>query len=272
MIKKLLTLFLILIVLAGIALYFFGAPLLNRTVHKVVVDYGSQITGTPVQLGAVNISPFGGRGNISAFALGNPEGYNSENAITVAEADLSLMPTSLFGDAIMIRHIIVQSPTIVLEQKGGTTNLQEIQRNILEATATEEVEEETPAEVKKLAIEELVIEDASVRVLAFGQDRSVTIPRIHLSELGTAEGGLPPAEIAVQVLNIILQHVGEQARELGMNFLRDPEGNLNALREQLDQIRSQNEGGGLEGAARGLRNFLDDRPSSEAENETAPAN
>lgn len=271
MIKKLLITFVVLVlVLAGI-LFFFGGPFLNKSIRNIVVDYGPRFTGTPVHLEAVDLSPFGGSGRISGFVVGNPEGFSTDHAISVGQMEVDLVPTSLFGDAIMIHRIAIQSPSIVVEQVGQTSNLQQIQRNIAEATATESPEpDEDPAEARKLAIGELTIENASVHILAFGQDRQVTLPTIRLTELGTEEGGLPPGEIAIQVLHILLRHVGEEATAFGIQFLQDPEGNLNAFREQLEQLQNESGEGGLEGAARGLRNLLENRRESNRPANGAP--
>lgn len=260
MFKKLLLVLLVLVVLAGVGLFFFGDQVLNKGIQKVV----PQLTGTPVKLQEVSLSLFGGSGSITGFEIGNPPGFTTEKAISVAKTELSMVPSSIFGETIQINRIAINAPEIVLERANNTTNLQQIQKNIEAATGGGAPTEPTPDKPassgpgKKLSIGEFVIENAAVTLSGLGQTRKVTLPTIRLTELGTEEGGVPPAEIASEVMDAIMREVAKQATQLGMQFLQDPQGNIDAAQQQLNRLRDQAKDNlqGAEGAVDALRGML----------------
>lgn len=266
MIKKILLALLALVLVLGLLLFFFGGSLVNDGIRRVVVDYGPEMTGTSVALEEVDISAFDGTGRISGLVVGNPPGFTTEKAMSVGEVEVDLVPRSLLGETIEIRRIAIEAPEIVFERAQGTTNLQQIQRNIEEAIGPPAPEEEPPAEPgKKLSIEEFVIENAHVTVAGFGMSRDLSLPTIRLTELGTEEGGVPPAEIAREVLQALTREVIRQGQDLGMQFLQDPEGSLKEVQGQLENLRDQ-----AGGAAGALRNLLGGE-RKQVEEEPAPA-
>ncbi|MFW6353012.1 MAG: hypothetical protein ACOC3I_01345 [Verrucomicrobiota bacterium] len=272
MIKKLL-----LILLAGVLvvfglLFFFGGSLLNKGVHRVVEELGPRLTGTTVTLEEVDISLSDGQGALRGLLVGNPEGYSTEKAMSLGEIELRLVPSSLTGDHIVIERITITAPSIVLEQKGRTSNLQQIQQNIAEFTAREEpdVPTEEPSTVR-LEIKEFIITDAAVEIQALGSNRQVSLPTIRLSNLGTEEGGVPPGEIAGEVLDAIIRAATRKAAEVGMNFIQDPQGNLDAARSSLENLR-ENAGSTLRGFLGGGSEQKEEPSESPAPEETPTGN
>lgn len=265
MIKKLLITFVLLVVLAATALFFFGGTALNSGIRKLVVEKGPALTGTEIQLESVSLSALGGSGRISALVIGNPTGFSTEKAMSLGSSELQIAPLSLFGDTIEIKRIAIDAPEIILEQANGTTNLQQIQKNIEKAIGPRKPREPSAPEEaesgpgKKLSIGEFVLSNAKVTIVAFGQNRAVTLPTIRLTELGTKEGGLPPTEIAKEVMAVVMREVGKQAQQLGMQFLQDPSGSMEATQQQINSLREQAKGQlkGASEAADALRGLLD---------------
>lgn len=246
MIKKILLVLLLLVVVAGAAVFFLGESALNNGLRKVVVDYGPGITGTPVALETVQISPFNGTGRLTGFVIGNPAGFTTEKAMSVGQMEVSLVPSSILGETIEINRILIDAPEIIVERAQGTTNLQAIQKHIESVTGGSE-ETAPPTEPgKKISIGEFVLSNARVSVSALGQVQNLTIPTITLRDLGTAEGGVPPAEIARAVMQAVMKEVAGQLQQVGLNFLKDPQGNLDAARQKLEDLKKMGSGSNLQ--------------------------
>jgi hypothetical protein len=255
MFKKILLLLLVLVIAAVAAVYFFGGSALNNALRKAVETYGPPMTGGPVTLESVDIAVRDGRGVLSGLVVGNPPGFTTDKAMSIGTIEVKLDPGSVLGETVLIERIAIDAPELVLERAGGTTNLQAIQKNIEEATARPtETTPEDEGEGKKLAIKEFVLTNTKVTVSAIGQVRELTLPTIRLTEMGTAEGGVPPAEIASAVMAAILREVGKQAQQIGVQFLQDPQGSLDAARDHLDRLKEQ--AGGAGEAVNQLRGLL----------------
>jgi len=123
MIKKLLFGMLILALIAGAALYFFGTTLLNNGIRQGVETVGPRVTQTPVSLGAVNISPFTGKGTLTGLNIGNPEGFKSENIFALGQIDVKVDTGTLFSDKIVIDQIIIQRPEVSYMKTLTNSNL-----------------------------------------------------------------------------------------------------------------------------------------------------
>jgi len=93
----------LLIVVVVLAIHFF----LDGAIKKGVETVGPKMTKVDVKLDAVHISLLSGAGKINGLVIGNPDGYKSPHAISVGTAALSLKPTSLLGD-----KVIIQSSTL----------------------------------------------------------------------------------------------------------------------------------------------------------------
>jgi uncharacterized protein involved in outer membrane biogenesis len=218
--------FAILVVVAILGIRFF----LDAAVKKGVETVGPMLTKVDVKLGSANISMLSGSGKLSGLVVGNPEGYKTPSAISVGSASLSLEPSSLFSDKIVIHSINVQAPEITFESDLKRSNLKKILANIEETTGGSG-KDKTPASTqaekkanKKLQVDEFVISGAKVQVSIaglVGQTATVQIPEIRLSGLGTGPEGITVAELSKRVLKAVLdssvQAAGPALADLGKN-------------------------------------------------------
>ena len=79
-----------LIVLAAIgAGVYFTAPSLESIVQTVVHKYGSQVTGTEVNLGGFKLSLLKGEVEINNLTVANPENYSQPNIMSVGRGTLA---------------------------------------------------------------------------------------------------------------------------------------------------------------------------------------
>jgi uncharacterized protein involved in outer membrane biogenesis len=212
-IRVLLVLFILLIV--GLVVAFFS---LNKIVHKSVEKVGPAMAKVEVKLKDVDLSPFSGSGKLEGLLVGNPPGYKSPAAIQVGTAALKVEPRSLFGDKVVVRSIRMEAPEITFEGDLKGNNLSKILENI---QGTEEkapaTKEEAKAKSRKLQVDDFLLTGAKVNVsssLLGGKTATVTIPEIHLANLGQGPEGITPAELTKRVLKEIIE---ETVKSMGAN-------------------------------------------------------
>jgi uncharacterized protein involved in outer membrane biogenesis len=199
---RLLLLLIVLIVLAAIAAHFF----LDGEVKRLVESIGPQLTKVSVKLERVNLMLLSGSGKLSGLVIGNPEGYKSPSAISARSVSLSLQPSSLLNDKIVIRSINLQAPEVTFETDLTQNNLSKILANLDEAAGGGKESNETakePGAKKKLEVDDFLITSAKLHVVVSslgGKSATVALPDIHLKDLGKTPEGITPAELTKVVL------------------------------------------------------------------------
>ena len=172
-----------------------GISNLGPILKKAVNLYGPRITKTDVKLGDVRVSLFSGEAKLKDFLLGNPKGFNSTHAMKVKSIFVNLDEKSLTGDTIIIDKIEINAPEITYEKAKGTDNFKSILDNVSrgagEGTHTEEKDQGEQG--KKLLIHDFIMKDGKVTLVTSvlkGKAITVSLPDIHLKEIGKKEGGI----------------------------------------------------------------------------------
>ena len=210
--KKPLISVLVVAVLALIGLYVFGGMLISKVAVAGVQAFVPQITKTPVAMESLKVSPLTGSGTINGFQLGNPEGFKSDYSISFEGAHMDVAPFSILGDRILIQKIHITGPRFNYERKLLTSNIKEILKNVQAASgrpvedAETKVEEAPPTSIR-IEIKELIIEEGQVAMTVAGATVPVPLPKIVLRDIGTDEGGIPPDEMAFEVMSVVLNQV-----------------------------------------------------------------
>jgi uncharacterized protein involved in outer membrane biogenesis len=221
--KKLIRILLVLVILlvvVGVASIFFIGAIVKAGVEKV----GPIVAKVPVKLDNAKISLLGGSGQLKGFVIGNPDGFKSAQAIKVGTVSLSLVPSSVLKDKVVIHQIKVESPEITYETDLKGSNLQKILENV-QGSAKQDEKAPTKKEQTtktKLQVDDFVITGAQVTVAASmlgGQGATIPLPEIHLTNLGTGADGITPAELSQKVLSAVLdatvKAVTENVTKLG---------------------------------------------------------
>ncbi len=241
--KKVLLIVAVLAVVAVVALFVVGSNL-DGIVKQAVETAGPKITQTSVTLDGVGLSPRSGSGAIKGLTIGNPGGYSSPYAIKLGEAKLEIDPASVLSDKIHVKSIAVTDPHITIEGGFGDNNLKKILANIDSFTAGEKSGAATgPGPKKKLQVDDFLLSGAKVDVkfaLLGGKPLSVTLPDIHLTNLGSGGEGITPGELSKRVFNAVLEQVipavtaqignlGGLGKDLGKGALDKAAGGLGDL-------------------------------------------
>lgn len=239
------------VVLGALVVIIAGAyyltPSLSSIVSSLVHKYGSQITGTDVNLNGFKLSLTNGSGSISNLTVGNPKGYSAPNLINLGDVSVKVNLKSLTTNTIIIDEIKVEKPVITYEMMSLTQNnikqiLDNIKKNTASAEKAEKVAEssDTPKAAKssstgkKVIIKLVSINSGEVQALSNvgGQKNSVNakFPPINITGIGEAKNG---QSIAASIAQILTKILNTAAQSVVDNQL----GNLeNVAKENLNNV------------------------------------
>ena len=176
---------------------------INSIAKKGIETVGPGITKVTVKLDGVGLSPLSGKGSIKGLVVGNPEGFKTDSAIKVGQAQMHLKPTSLFSEKIVVRSINIDNPEITLEGSGlKNNNLNKILENIDASLGSGGTESKT-----KIQIDELNITGGKIKIslsLMNGKGLTAPLPPIQIKELGTGAEGITPAEAMKKIITAVL--------------------------------------------------------------------
>jgi uncharacterized protein involved in outer membrane biogenesis len=201
----------VIVILAMVAM----ALSLNWVVKKGVQTVGGSVTKVDVKLRSVNLSLLSGAGEFKGLVVGNPPGFSTPWAINVGTLSLAVEPRSLLSDKIVIRSIAVEAPEITFETDLHANNLSKILANVQGPARNEQQAPAQPSTAappkeakpsKKFEVDDFLIKDAKVRVSVpalGGQSAVVSLPEIHLQDLGKGPDGITAAELTQQILEAV---------------------------------------------------------------------
>ncbi|MGB0415362.1 MAG: AsmA family protein [Coraliomargarita sp.] len=229
MIKKLLSLFGILIIAAIVVIYLFGSSFIAKTVKAGVEKIGPQVTQTSVVLNDVDLSILSGNVSLQGLYIGNPDGYKSEHIFALGQIDIDMSPASIFSDTIVINKIHIKQPEMSYEKTLTSSNVKELQKHIETFTKQDDTVEEadTPETApdatgasKQVVIRELIVEDCKVFVGLMGSGAEVVIPEIVVNDIGDGGGDKAIADAINIVLTEVLKAVTQAVAEEGEGGLQ----------------------------------------------------
>jgi uncharacterized protein involved in outer membrane biogenesis len=203
----------VIVVIIGVGLYV-GVMNLGPLITTAVNTYGPEITKTEVRLGGVDVSLLSAEAKLKDFFLGNPEGFESPQAMRVGSVRLNIDEKSLTKDTLIIDMIEVIAPEITYEKARGTDNFRAILNNVTKGAQTRDkpsVEaSEEKGKGKKLLIRNFIVKDGKVNLavsMVKGKTISASLPDIHLKNLGKEKEGASPGEIFEKVMAALYKQI-----------------------------------------------------------------
>jgi uncharacterized protein involved in outer membrane biogenesis len=176
--------------------------LLGSAVTRVVNTFGPRITGAPLTLESASISPLTGRGTLHGLFVGNPSGWNSPKAFSVARIDVSLKPFSLLGDTIVINSIVIEQPEFVYETRLVASNIGDLMRAIESSTGGGDAapaDSEDSGSSKRVEIGHFSVEGGSVTLGVGAAALTVPMPPVELNNIGGNDGASPAEATAAMM-------------------------------------------------------------------------
>lgn len=253
--KWIIRIVIVLVLLIGAGLWFTWSQLGNLV--KFGIEKGTPpVVQTSVSVQNVKLSPFSGSGVIEGFQIDNPKGFTGPYAVRIGRAEVALDTHSVSGDKVVIQLIRITDPEINLEASLGGTNLKHIADNAKDFASRQTASAGTgatnttapaadgrPQKSIKLQVNELLITGAKLSASAAGvvpgADARLTLPDIHLTNLGSGSAGITPAELTAVVL-----------RQLNTEAVKASAGG--ALKNMLQGGAAKLNTGGLKDGVKGL--------------------
>jgi hypothetical protein len=206
---------------------------LNSIVKMAIEKYGSEAIKTQVRVDKVRIKLQEGSARISGLTIANPPGFSMPYAFSLGDISVGIDINSLTGDVIVIREIGIAAPQVFFEINADKkANLNVLSKNLGKGAETPQPEEKPGAE-PKLIISKASLSDAQLQALVVPLDNKqyqLTLPTITMNNLGAPKGA-PPAEIARQMLDQLLDSVKAEVKKQGIGA--ELKGKLNAQKEAL---------------------------------------
>lgn len=197
---------------------------IDSIVKSNIEQIGTKMTGTPVKVDGVSISPFSGQGTVSGFRVANPDGYAQDFALTVNNLFIELDLMSLLSNEVIVHEILLTGSSVFVEQKLTENNIREIMNHVNSVEPGETTD-------SGLIIEYFLLEDGTVDLYTeVGGERSarVDISRIELRDLGSADGQEATEDVIRQIAEQVSEESLRAAVQSGGEQLR------NALRDLFD--------------------------------------
>ncbi len=218
---------LVLVVLAVIGIIIAGT-FLGNIVKQGVETMGPKITQVSVKLDEVHLSLWTGSAEVKGLMVGNPEGYQSPQAISAGLISVGVNPLSLLSDKIVVRSLHMESPEITFEGGLGGNNLSKIMDNV-NAAAKNAAQTGSPVSTnataqakpsKKLEVDDFLITGAKVHVDLTelgGKETTLSLPPIHLTDLGRNADGITATELTRSVLDAIVTATVKAVSKAGIS-------------------------------------------------------
>jgi uncharacterized protein involved in outer membrane biogenesis len=150
--------------------------------------------------------------------VANPKGFQSPSAIRAESVAVAIQPSSVLSDKVIIRSINIVSPQITFEGGLQGNNLSQILANIRGAGPPQD-----SASARKLQVDDLHISGAQVDItvtLPGAKTATVTLPDIHLAQLGQGPDGITSAELSERLLALLLESaIGAATAELAKGVI-----------------------------------------------------
>ncbi len=251
------------IVLVVIGVLVVGVLNIGPILETAVNTYGPDVVKTRVGVKDVDVSVFSAQAQLKDFVLGNPEGFATPDAVRVRSIYLDLDESSLTKDTIVIDRIDLVSPEFTYEIKGNTDNFRMIMDQARGAATDQKASRKkasagTAAEKKgkTLLIRDFRITGGKVNLSASmlgGRTVNISLPDIHLQNIGLGEEGASPKEVFMKVFEEVYGKItspdstrefSARLKELGIAFEGLNAQEIRDARDKLEEVKTKIKGVG----------------------------
>ena len=207
--KKLL--FRILLVL--VTLVVIGVLCRNFIARKAVEIGVKDVTGFPLEIGAVQVGLFNGQLDVHDLKLMNPPGFEDQRFVDLPLFHVQYVLGSLLTGAPHLKEVVVTlNQVVIVKNTKGQSNANAIQDKLAPAGKTTEKGAQTAAPAKKMAyqVDRLRVHIGTVVMKDFskGQPTERTIP---FNRDVTFENISESSSISEMVMNVVFGQLGDIA-------------------------------------------------------------
>jgi hypothetical protein len=221
----------------------------HSKVRQMVHIYGSQVVGTDVNIGRIDVSLKDGRGSVSDITVGNPNGYSKDLIINLGTAavkvDVESVKKALMETAkktgpkvktIVIDEVRISKPEVTYELMDlNLNNANDVMANIKKNTASSAKKEEPkPADKDavqyNVAIKKVIVEDGTATIaaglLGVSKSLSIPLPTVTVSNVGTEKQGITIGDGLARIFQEILKTTVSAVSKVDLSGLLSGAGDL----------------------------------------------
>ena len=257
--KKIVLVFIFLVaVLGGLTYWFFEN--LDDFIKSYMVEYGSKMTKTDVEVDSVKTDISKGEILINRIGIENPKGFSNNEAFEVKKVKININKETLNQDVIEIPLVLINNPEIIYEYNGKKTNfnvlkdnIQNYQKNVNNSSSGKKISQVTENKKTKenndkkssktFFIKELKIVDLEIkaRVSSIKKDfLNKKIPLIVIKNIGSETTGASPEFILESVILKIDDNL-ETVFDF-KSLKNDIRNNVNKIIDKLKGVKKDNSG------------------------------
>jgi len=191
---------------------------LGSLVTKGVNRYGPSIMHVPLKLEMARLSPFSGEGTLSGLLIANPPGWEGDRAVAIGSIHIAVVPSSIFGDHIVVKEVEIKKPQFVYETKVVSSNIGDLLKGMNEAESSGATGQATTKSGRpmKFEVRHLTLIDGTITLGVGPAAIKLPMPPISLTDLGTREGGITSDQLALAVMRSVASNIaGTTAQAVG---------------------------------------------------------
>jgi hypothetical protein len=214
----------IIVLLAVAGIFFFMQ--VDSMAKRALEKYGSAVFGARLTVASVNISTQSGEGSLKDLTIANPQGFGEGHAFMMPETKIKVESKSLATDVIVIDEIVMDSPDIVYEVTASGNNYAVLRKNVNDYLSKDEGKGDSLIDSKQVIVKDFYLRNGKVKVIAPslpGKTFTVSLPTIHLSDLGKdqGKGNLPKViqQVSTVITNSVVSAVGNVTLDNFLKFL-----------------------------------------------------
>lgn len=92
---------------------------LGSGLKALVETLGPEMTQSPVTLDSASLSLLSGEGSFVGLRIGNPQGFDTQEAFSLGEIHFTVNQDSLITDIIVLKSLSIVAPEVTLERGAG---------------------------------------------------------------------------------------------------------------------------------------------------------
>lgn len=241
----------ILVVIITIAVLLLAFELFGEHAVKVGIETaGTKALDVGVNIDDLDLSIYTGKVGLEGLRVDNPVGYENKYLLELADAKVKANIKSLLSDTVEIESIMLDGIALTVEQKGLSSNLNDILKSMPKTEEKAPAETKESKEGKNLLVKDLKIINTSVKVklLPVGgvtgniDTVELKLDPIEMHDLGSKDK-MTTAKLAKEIMVALAKGVAKQgAGKLPAQMLNNIQGSLGSISDLVEQAATKQAG------------------------------
>ncbi len=201
---------------------------IDAVIKNGIEDVGSRALKVPLTVAEAQMSLKTGEGQIVDLRIANPAGFQTGDALNAPLIQLKVDAAKPAGRAISINELVINRPTVTLDIVDGRANWVRLRDSARAWARRAENPDEAAAGGQTFVIDQVVLSNGTLILRAdfLGeQTLEAPLPDIRIKDIGTADEGTLPADIALAITEMLVTATERAARRFDLEALAAKKGN-----------------------------------------------